>query len=218
MKRFTFAYHMAEVTNWAAIQRDGLHPASTLLEISGVTEYERENLNKSQRLAHIELPDGVEIRDQRPMPPKALQACLIGMTPGEWYALINEHVFFWLDPERLNRHRAACNARPQIVATVDADRLIHAYADKVELTPINTGNARRKPARRGAATFVPYSIWKESGWAIEAESLGGLTRSRSHIPVELTVRGSIPDVMNFVVDVQELAPGQTFSPPGIDLL
>ncbi|GCE27678.1 hypothetical protein KDA_31620 [Dictyobacter alpinus] len=212
MIRLTSIYHMAEAANWPAIQRDGLHSASTLLDFAGILGKDRERLEKHQRLTHTELPNGIQIRDQRPMPAAALANCLIGITPSEWYTLINAHIFFWLDPTRLNRHRAACGARPQVVLTVDASKLVAAYAEKIAITPINTGNARRRPARRGAATFVPYTTWVTSAWTSEAASLGTPVRPSSHHPVELTVVGSIPDIMQFVVGVQQLAPGQLFTP------
>jgi len=212
MIQLTYAYHMAEATNWPAIQRDGLHSASTLLEAAGILGQNQECQERQQRLTHTVLPDGVQLRDQRPMPPEALATCLIGISPTEWYAFINAHIFFWLDPARLNRHRAACEPRPQVVLTVDAGRLLAAYGERIALTPINTGNARRRPARRGKATFVPYATWAISAWASEAASLGTAVRSPSHPPVELTLSGSIPDIMQFVVDVQQLAPGQSFTP------
>ncbi len=212
MIQLTALYHMAEAANWPAIQREGLHSASALLERAGLSGEEREHLEKRQRLAHTELPNGVQLRDQRPMPPTALASCLIGLTPSEWYALINARVFFWLDPQRLNRHRAACHLRPQVVLTIDARRLVAAYAEKITVAPINSGNARRRPARRGAATFVPYASWLASAWTSEAASLGTPVRPSSHVPVELTVTGSIPDIMQFVVEVQHLAPDQPFTP------
>ena len=212
MVQLTSLYHMAEAANWPAIQRDGLRSASVLLELAGMRAENREQLEKHQRLEHTELPGGVQLRDQRPMPPAALATCLIGIDPSEWYALINARVFFWLDPARLNRHRAACEPRPQVVLTVDARTFVAAYAEKIAVTPINTGNARRRPARRGAATFVPYTTWATSAWTSEAASLGTPLRPSSHAPVELTVTGSIPDIMQFVVDVQQLAPGQQFIP------
>lgn len=203
-------YHLAEASNWPSIQRHGLLSARHLLDLAGVFGADRERLERRQRLEHTELPNGVQVRDQRPMPPAGLEACLAGMTLAEWYALINAHVFFWLDPERLNRQRAACEPRPQVVLTLDTAGLIAAYNGQVAVTPINTGNARRKPARRGLATFVPYVVWVESGWAREAAALGIRERKRSQPPVELTVVGSVPDVMRFVVEVSELAAGQSF--------
>lgn len=205
-------YHLAEASNWRSIQHLGLLSASNLFDLAGVLGADRKQLEWRQRLEHFQLPNGVQIRDQRPMPPAGLEACLVGMTPAEWCGLINARVFFWLDPDRLNRQRAACEPRPQLVLTVDTAALVASYSGQLEVTPINTGNARRRPARRGAATFVPYATWMRSGWASEAAALGTPERSRSQHPAELTVVGSVPDVMRFVVNVSELAAGQSFVP------
>jgi hypothetical protein len=205
-------YHMAEASNWPAIQREGLHCASALLDRAGLSAKERHRWEHEQRLQHAPLPTGAWIRDQRPMPPDALARCLVNMSPGQWYGLINSRVFFWLDPERLNRQRAACSSRAQVVLIVDAPRFTEAYADRVALTPFNTGNARRRPATRGAATFVPYRTWLETGWASEATGLGTRERSPTHAPVEFTVSGSVPDIDRFVTDVRELAAGRPFVP------
>jgi hypothetical protein len=205
-------YHLAEASNWPSIRQVGLFSASKLLDVAGVTGADRMRLEQGQRLTHTELPTGIQIRDQRPMPPAALENCLVGLKPSDWYALINSRVFFWLDPDRLNRQRAACEPRPQVVLTLDTERLVSAHRERVAVTPVNTGNARRKPARRGAATFVPYTAWIESGWESEATVLGVSLRKRTHQPVEVTVIGSVPDVMEFVVAVSELPSGHQFTP------
>src|SRR5258706_13861672 len=113
MLQLTSLYHMAEAANWPAIKRGGLHSASTLLDLAGILGENRERLEKHQRLTHTELPNGVQLRDQRPMPPAALATCLIGIVPSEWYTLINARVFFWLDPPRLNRPLSPCYPLPQ---------------------------------------------------------------------------------------------------------
>ncbi|MGL4462642.1 MAG: DUF7002 family protein [Planctomycetia bacterium] len=205
-------YHLAEAANWPSIQRDGLLCASDLLHRAGLVGDDRVRLERAQRWDHHVLPDGVQIRDQKPMPPTALEACLVGLTPAEWYALVNGRVFFWLDPDRLDRQRAACAPRPQVVLTVDAAALKAAHHDRLAVSPVNSGNARRKPARRGAATFVPYATWLASGWASEAAALGVSQRQRSHPPAELTVVGSLPDFMRFVVASAPLAANEPFIP------
>ena len=206
-------YHLAEASNWPSIQRVGLHCASALFDHAAVSLQRRSQLERRQRLTHSTLPGGVQIRDQRPLPARALASCLVGLSPAEWYAMINARVFFWLDSRRLNRQRRACGTRPQIVLTLDSKRLIDAYAERVEMTAINSGNARRKPAVRGAATFVSYRDWTHSRWAVEAYGLRIRQRPRSHRPVELTVLGSIPDAMTFIVDTCPLDAGELFVPP-----
>lgn len=206
------AYHLAEAANWPSIQQRGLLSASRLLDVAELPAAERVTLERHQRTAHTRLPTGVEIRDQLPMPVEALSACLVGLTPAEWYALVNSKVFFWFDPERLNRQRKACEPRAQVVLTIDAQALVAAHGERVALTAINTGNARRKPARRSADTFVPYAKWLETAWESESASLGTLLRSRSLAPVELTVADAVPDVMKYVVETSELSSGKLFVP------
>jgi len=203
-------YHLAEASNWPLIQRDGLLSASRLLRASGLAGAHRARLERAQRLTHTELPNGAQIRDQRPMPPAALERCLCGMSPDGWYALINSRVFFWIDPDRLNRQKAACRSRPQVVLVVDTAALTAAHEQRIAVTPINTGNARRKPSCRGAATFVPLSEWVRTGWASEAQALKIPLRKQSHQPVELAVLDAVPDILRFVVDVVSLPTGQRF--------
>jgi hypothetical protein len=208
-------YHLAEASNWPLIQLDGLLCANRLVSAAGIVAANRDRLKREQRLIHTVLPNRVRIRDQRPMPPAALENCLCGMDPADWYEMVNARVFFWLDPDRLNRQKAACEPRPQVVIAVSTADLVAIHQEHVALTPINTGNARRKPARRGAATFVPLAQWVRSGWESEAEALGTPVRKRSHQPVELTVLNAVPDIMRFVVGVIALSPGQPFVPDAV---
>src|SRR5258706_12250159 len=97
MIRLTSLYHMAEAANWPAIKRDGLHSASTLLGLAGILGENRERLEKHQRLTHTELPNGVQLREKRPMPPAALATCSIGIVPSEWDPLINARLLCWAD-------------------------------------------------------------------------------------------------------------------------
>lgn len=206
-----FVYHLAEAENWPSIQRDGLFSTCALLERAGMSGSSRAVIEREHRPKRTILSNGLVIRDQKPMPPIALQRCLVGLTTAQWYHLLNSKVFFWLDIERLNRQRRACGEFPQVVLKIATDRLLNRYAAKAALTPINTGNARRKPALRGAATFVPYSEWTDTAWLSEAQALGTRPRPPRHPPVELTIADSVPDMMDFVVSVKNLAPGELLS-------
>ncbi|MGH6961120.1 MAG: DUF7002 family protein [Dongiaceae bacterium] len=205
-------YHLAEAVNWPSIERHGLLSARALLDLVGTRGSERARIERRHRPASVTLADGIVLRDQRPMPPAALERCLTSMTPAQWYALLNAKVFFWLDPGRLNRQRWAGVASPQVVIVIDAARLLAGYAKLAAVTPIDTANARRRPARRGRHSFVPYETWPKSGWASEAAALGTRPRSRSHRPVELTVAGSVPDVMEFALDMRHLQCNEGFMP------
>jgi hypothetical protein len=205
-----FVYHLAEAENWASIQRHGLFSARVLLERAGIDAAIRAAVVQRHRPQRIILPNGLVIRDQKPMPPAALERCLVELSAAEWYALMNSNIFFWFDIDRLNRQRGACGGSAQVVLKIAADRLLARHAARSALTPINTGNARRKPALRGTATFVPYKVWAETGWLSEARALGTRPRVRSHRPVELAVAYSVPDIMDFAVSVRSLAPGRLY--------
>lgn len=204
-------YHLAEAANWPSIRKDGLLPARALVQRSGGKGRERARLLGEQRTRHVVLAGGYELRDQRPMPAEALSACLVGMTPADWYRLINSHVYFWLDRARLDRQRAACGARPQVVLVIDTAALMERYGTRAMLTPINSGYARRRPAVRGAATFVPYRAWLAGGWKSEAAALGTKIRPPSHPPAELAIAGRIPDIARYLVRVVELKAGMPFA-------
>lgn len=197
-------YHLVEAANWPSVQRHGLLSTRELLRLTGLSPAARKRISTAQRLRHTPLSDGMAIRDQVPMPADALRKCLIGMTPAEWYSLLNGMVFFWCDRDRLNRQLSACGERPQIVLTLDTKRLLARHAQRVAMTPFNTGNARRKPAIRGRATFVPYTIWLASAWRSEAEALGVRERPSSHAPVELTVAGALRDVAEFISNIEHV--------------
>jgi hypothetical protein len=198
-------FHLAEASNQRSIERLGLLSASDLIEHADLPPAWHEK----HRPHRLTLPTGVVLRDQKPMPPAALKRCLRDMTPEEWYRLLNSKIFLWIDLERLNRQRNACGRFTQILYVVNANRLSERYTSSVALTPINSGNARRWPAARGANTFVPYLDWVQRSWHLEQRK--ERTRPRSHAPVEFTVSRPIPDWMDFVIEVRTLKPGEPLS-------
>ncbi len=196
-------YHLADERNWESIQSYGLLSTEQLLNQANLNEWLHRH-----RQDEIQLPNGIVIRDQRPMPPVLLARCLsTGLIPADWYALLNSQVFFWVDLERLERQRKACTTS-QYMITIDAVSLLRHYASQASVTPFNTGNARRVPARRGLESFVPYNTWINSGWVTEALALRTKPRPLKHKPVELTISDSIPDIFNFVIDIRLLNKGE----------
>lgn len=191
-------YHIAEADNWPSIERDGLLSAQALFERAGAKAEDRAAVEKHRPIRAV-LSDGTVIRDQSPMPPAALKPCLRGLTPVQWYRLLNGKVFFWFDEDRVVRHLHACRRTAQVVLTIDAEALLARHAVRACVAPFNTGNARRKPAVRGRATFVPWMTWQATGWRSECEGLGTGPRSKSHKPAELTVDHAVPDILDFVV-------------------
>jgi hypothetical protein len=196
-------YHLADERNWLSIQKHGLLSSALMLKKHGLDKW-----ISCHRTENLQLPDYTIIRDQRPMPPTALSRCLAqGLTPNDWYALLNQRIFFWIALERLHRQRQACNT-PQYILTIDTERLLAKHAWHAAVTPFNTGNAKRAAARRGAASFVPYDTWLNSGWDSEAIALGTKPRPLNHKPVEFTITDAVPDIFNFIIDVQRLEPDE----------
>lgn len=199
------AYHLVDERNWASIQAHGLLSTKRLAAASG---YNLQEL-RLHRAKGLILPSGVRIRDQSPMPPGVLGKYLQGgLSPEDWYDLLNSRVFFWLDPDRLNRQRRACGDARQRVLVIDAARMLEKHGTRASVTPINTGNAMRAAAPRGLSTFVPWARWMSDGWAFE--NVGGtIGRPAHHKPIELTIEDAVEDIMDHVVEIIPLGAGQT---------
>ena len=97
---------MAEHGSWPSIQRHGLLSTSALLDLFAVPEPQRGAIERAHRPNCVLLQHPshgrAAIRDQKPMSDAALRRCLQdGMTPEEWYRLLNGRVFFWPTRSRL---------------------------------------------------------------------------------------------------------------------
>ena len=166
-----------------------------LLARHGLPDQEKIALLRGHRSTHLRL-QGILIRDQVPMPPAALAPALDdGMEPSDWYALVNEHVFLWPDRERMYRHLKACGSRLQSLMTFDAAKLFRDFGDQAFVSPINSGNARRRPARRGRDTFIPYRMWIEHGWT---------TGQRGRGPAEFLFRCDVPATPPYLICIEKL--------------
>lgn len=187
-------FHMAERGAWPAIQRHGLLSTSALLDLYGVTGAARVALEATRRpdtatLTRPGLP-AIAIRDQKPMTDRALERCLTGgMSPPDWYRLLNGKVFFWLTEARLSKLLGArpYRAHEHDVLHLDTARLVAAYRDAITLSRINSGSTIRKAAPRGPDTFRTIADYP--------------IRPGRERAVELAVTGGIPDIARFVTDV-----------------
>lgn len=191
-------YHMAEQDSWPQIKTHGLLSASALLDLFEVKGARRAALQSAHRPVSVVLEHPRHgtcvLRDQRPMPPKRLRACLPRkVSPGEWYRLLNSKVFFWTSAERLLKLLNALNYRGKRhdILIVDAARLVKAHQDSIELCHINSGN-----------TF-PY-LHKKTLGIFKTISDYPVTRSGNPKPpvVELLVEYAVPDIRRYVLDVR----------------
>ena len=188
-----YLYHLAEAGNIPSILKHGLMSTKRLLDFVRVPEPKHTALLQNYRPDLVCLSKDVMIRDQRPMPPKALAPALEGgLKPSDWYALLNGFVFLWPDRGRMERQLRACRSRPQVLLTFDAMALLQSFDDECFVSAINTGNARRKPARRGCDTFVPFQTWLPEGFP---------TGQRTRFPAEFLFKCVIPTRAPYLLNV-----------------
>ena len=85
----------------------------------------------------------------------ALEKCLDGISPREWYELLNRKAFFWANETRVRTLLAARLYRndEHDVITVDTASLLAHHSGRVTLSPINSGNTLYNPPLRGRYTF-----------------------------------------------------------------
>jgi hypothetical protein len=184
-------YHMAEDGSWESIRRHGLLSTSALLDMFEIEDQQRFAIESARRseIVRVEHPNygTAFVRDNKPLQEKALERCLSEMTPREWYEHLNRRVFFWVERKRLLKllGARAYRDRPHLVLEVETAGLLERHAERVSLSPINSGATfALGPAPRGPDTFRRI-----------ADYPGGRT------VVELSVDYSVPDIAEFIVRV-----------------
>ena len=73
----------------------------------------------------------------------------------DWAMQLDERVFFWPRAMRKSYIESLGDRVPLAVLEIDAGGLFDIYADHIDLSPINSGAALRRPARRGPWIYVP---------------------------------------------------------------
>jgi hypothetical protein len=197
---------MAAQGSWPSIQRHGLLSTSALLDLFQVNGAERARLESghrpsSERIYHPTHGEAV-VRDQIPMSDEGLARCLEdGLTPTEWYRLLNSKVFFWLTSERLERLLGARAYRntPHTILIVDTQALLANHSSRVQLSPINSGCTKPFPHPRGKKTFQPLAKYPFAAY--------DRARAKKDPVVELAVDGGVPDISGLVLRVEERRSG-----------
>ena len=151
---------MAEDGSWESIQRHGLLSTSALLDRFEIEDAQRFAIESACRpeIVCVEHPEygTALVRDNKPMQEKALERCLLEMTPREWYEHLNRRVFFWVERKRLLKllGARAYRDRPHLVLEVETAGLLKRHGERVLLSPINSGATfALGPAPRGPETF-----------------------------------------------------------------
>ncbi|MFK4073688.1 DUF7002 family protein [Ectopseudomonas khazarica] len=193
-------YHMAERGAWDSIRTHGLMSTTAVLDHLHINGGERAQFESEHRDRKMDVrmghPSNIVLRDQKPMPEgRLIKALTDGTTPQQWYELINGKVFFWAEEERLHRLLGARDYRhlDHDVLTLDSASFIPAYAAKIWLCHMNSGNTWPVPHRRGKDIFrrIPDYPVKRSGGPVKKV-------------VELVVDYAVPNISDFVIEVRRM--------------
>jgi uncharacterized protein DUF7002 len=210
LKHYPRLYHMAEDASWDSISRLGLLCTTALLDLYGYEGEERDKLESARRpksvaISREGLPSAV-IRDQKPMTRSALKKCLTdGVTPEQWFKILNERVFFWLSKQRVQgllSARAHRN-RPQTLITLDTASVVRAHRENITLSPINSGSTIRNAAPRGLGTFLSIADFPFE------ERRRQKKKPIKDAVVELTITGALPDIKEHAIVAHRISGGKT---------
>jgi hypothetical protein len=201
-------YHVAADGSWPAIERHGLLTISALVTRWGVRQGAPQaailtrRRGESLELDHPDYGTAV-IRHQKAIHEPSLAAVLEDdLSPSEWYAMLNDRVFFFLQKSRLNELLNARSYRDDAhtVITVDTRSLVTAHEDEIELTTVNTGFAQRFSAEpRGRGSFQSIAEFSHP------------TRAHASTKVvdvaELAVYRGVRDIVKHVKRVERVRDG-----------
>jgi hypothetical protein len=198
-------YHMAADGSWPSIAQHGLLSTAALVDrwaiesASARSALLTQRREESQVLEHTAYGTAT-VRDQKPIHEPSLAEALDDMTVGEWYEVLNERVFFFLQPERLD---GLLNARSyknstHTVLTIDTASLVAAHESEIELCAFNSGFAQRhSKARRGRDTFKAIADYPHPNRHV--------ARTGAHLDVaELSVLGGVVDIRDHIIRVDRM--------------
>lgn len=200
-------YHVATDGSWPSIERLGLLSTAALVTRWGVRQGAPQAAILTRRRAEsrvLEHPKfgTATIRHQKAIHEPSLEDALEDMTVSEWYAALNDRVFFFLQRGRLSELLQARSYRDDAhtVITVDTKSLVAAHESDIELSAINTGCAQRHSTEpRGRDTFRSIDDYPHPK---RARAL-----TRGHDVAELSVYRGVRDIRDHVVRVERMREG-----------
>ena len=192
--------------SWPSIARHGLLSTGALVELWQIASMGTRASLLEQRRADsvaIEHPEhGIAVvRDHKPINEASLADALMDMTREQWFEVLNERVFFFLQRRRLESLLGAHSKAPQIVITVDTASLVAAHEERIELCRINSGFAQpHNKVARTRQTFLPIAEYPHA----ERQT----PRASGTDFAELTVLGGVPDIAEHVIRVERVFGGE----------
>jgi hypothetical protein len=204
IERFPRLFHLAEAGSARSISAHGLLSAQEIVSTSTLDPDEQTAIlgRPRPRTLTIEHPliRRATLRDQTPLRAHILERALIDMTAQQWLSALNERVFFWLHPQRMNQLLSARRnrGRPHEVLVIDTASLVSAHHRRIRLSAINSGATLYPNApERGTRTFQTI------------ENYPFAARLRRRTPqtavVELAISGGVRDIADHILDLYRVS-------------
>ena len=194
-------YHLTSPEAVESVRRHGLLPPLSLLDLFEADAGTRARV-LARRPEAVELAHPVHgqavVTDNRPLSDMALARILDdGLSPDDWRWKLAERVFFWVDRRDLAKLRGARlnRERERVVIEFDTLSLARAHADRLEISPINSGATIHDPPRRGNGTYAPLP---DTDWPEWRRRRGRVAPDRIK---EVTIRGPVPDAGAHIVRI-----------------
>jgi hypothetical protein len=183
-------FHVSLCPRSSTIKSAGLFSAAGLLACSALSSEEREHILFSQRKTTLILQTDfgeTVLNDQFPLPAKALLRCLNGISPQDWYAEMNERIFFFLNEDKARSFGSvrADKLPARTLLCLNSKNLIAGLEDDFELCAFNSGNAMRRAVRRDRNSFQTIDKYplieraRKYGWHHAVSELSIRRRSLS---------------------------------------
>jgi hypothetical protein len=205
VERYPMLFHMASAGSWPAIRTHGLWTTQQIVGTSGDAFEDSALIERRPHSITADHPalGRVTIRDQAPLRLQFLEGCLTDMSVEQWLGFLNDRVFFWLHPVKLDKLLGARRYRKsdQDVLVIDTKSLLGAHEARVRLSPINSGATLYPNATaRGSDTFTtiedyPYAERRRKRTVPEAVT-------------ELAVIDGVHDMRDHVVRVERRRGGE----------
>jgi len=200
-------YHVSADGSWPAIERHGLLSPAALVTRWGIKQGAPQaailgkRRGESRVLEHPEYGTAV-IRHQKAIHEPSLEDSLEDMTLTEWYAALNDRVFFHLQPRFVQDLLSARSYRDDThtVLTLSTKSLVAAHEDEIELSAINSGFAQRhSKEQRGRGTFLSIDDYRHPTRSHPT--------SKSQDIAELAIIRGVRDLRDHVVRVERMREG-----------
>src|ERR1700677_3736483 len=164
VERYPMLFHMASAGSWPAIRTHGLWTTQQIVGTSGDAFEDSALIERRPHSITADHPalGRVTIRDQAPLRLQFLEGCLTDMSVEQWLGFLNDRVFFWLHPVKLDKLLGARRYRKsdQDVLVIDTKSLLGAHEARVRLSPINSGATLYPNATaRGSDTFTTIEAY-----------------------------------------------------------